>query len=950
MYSTVAEIVEQVVDVARNRRPDDALLHRFLGRYYRELPDDDADAERVDEAYAGAVTHLSVGRRRQDGETLVRVLSPTLERDGWTSDRSVLMFVTDDVPFLVDTVRLVLDRHGRGIHLLVHPRLRVERDADGTIVAVDEPEKAPVPDGHEVLAEAWTMIEIDRCDSDAARAIERDVSTALADVHQIVADFHPMRARLLEVGGDDPLVRWLADPHLVFLGAATYDRSVADDGTVTLTYRPGTGLGELREDGGIDPTVIDPPPHPDSAAPLTFARAERESMVHRGARLQCVSLRPTPDVEHRFIGLLGSGAYRNSVFSIPTVGDRAAEVLVLADPSEVSHTGRAVKHVIDTLPRDLVFEIDREALAELVIDIVGLHERRIVRVFDVAEPVGPWTTVLAYLPRVRFDAALPGVVERLVADYYGGEVRDVTTFLGSSSLVRISMSVRAEERGNLDELAATLDRATRSWGERAADALCRKLGDVEGRRVWAALSDGIPANFEAATVPETSVPDLLKVAVLAGVTTSPAALESSRGEGHIRTSIGRDLDGERGYWRFKVAHSGPQSRLADLVPLLNHLGLSALEQHPYDFVVPGDGERRHVHLYDLGVIVEHDEPSPERLDEVQATFAGLLVGDIEADSLNALVLGAGLDRRQVAVLRCYSRYLQQVGFAYGQDLIAAALRRQPALAAALADLFDVRFGIRRGGRGDEADAAAKEHVEAMLDEIPSLDDDRICRAVLTLIDATLRTNAFRHGTTGTFAEVIAVKLNPQGFRSFPNRGRCSRSSSARRGRGSPPPRRTGRARRVRWSDRPEDFRTEVLGLVKAQMVKNAVIVPEGAKGGFVVKRPGCRRPIATRSVPRASTATADSSVRCSTSPTTSTVPRSCVPARHVSSTTATTPTSSSPPTRARRRSATSPTSSRSTPASGSATRSRREAATATTTRRWGSPRVAPGRACAVTPG
>ena len=233
--------------------------------------------------------------------------------------------------------------------------------------------------------------------------------------------------------------------------------------------------------------------------------------------MTCIAVRPAADhatVEHRFIGLLGSGAYRESVFAIPTVcrsGERGAWRSPAS--SEVSHTGRAVKNVVETLPRDLVFELDSQALAELVIDIVGLQERRIVRVFDVAEPVGPWTTVFVYVPRARFDSELPERVRRLVERHYDSESRDLQTLLGSSSFARITMTVRGEGTVDLERLAEAVDDISTTWDERAEAVICESIGDVAGRRrVRRASVNSIPSDYRARVVPEESAADLISVA------------------------------------------------------------------------------------------------------------------------------------------------------------------------------------------------------------------------------------------------------------------------------------------------------------------------------------------------------------------------------------------------------------------------------------------------------
>lgn len=801
-HNDVADVIDGLRRIARERRPADDLLQEFLGVYYRDVPSDDTDSRRLNAAYASALAHLQLGRTRRVGETLVSVLSPDLERDGWETERTILMFVTDDVPFLVDTVRMVLDRSRLGIHLLVHPMLTVVRNDRHELVDVDAPQG---------LVEAWTLIELDRCPPDRRAQLEADVRSAIDDVQSVVRDFSPMRDRLIEVGGDNPLLRWLADENYVFLGSAVYDLSPEG-----LRPRTDSLLGEYRS-GGLDAERIDPPAHESDEA-VVFARTDAVATLHRPARMTSIAIRPAgAGVEVRFVGLLGSAAYRQSVFAIPVIRDRAHDVVARVGAAIESHTGRAVRNVIETLPRDVVFETSAEELADLVGAIVGLQERRIVRVFDVSEPVGPWTTVLAYVPQTRFTAALPELVATLVSEYYGGEVRDLQTLVGASSLARISMTVRARPLADASRLVTSIDTASRTWSERARDALADLLGEVEGHRVWSVVGDTVPVDYEARIRPEAAVGDLVNV---------EAMLSNSH---DIATSFGRSIDTTDGEWRFRVFLRNRPATIAELVPVLEDLGLSPLDEHPSMFV----GESATVHLDDIGVHMPARTITDAQHIEVQRAFVDLMTGISEPDGLNRLVLSAGLDRRQIAVLRLYKRYLRQAAFPFSATYVEQAIVRHPDIANGLVRLFDTRFDPGRSSAADDRAAdveRCRTELLGLLDAVPTLDDDRICRAFLTLIDATDRTNAFLHRPE------ISVKLRPHevGFLPEPRPEFeifvCSPYVEGVHLRG-------GRIARggLRWSDRPEDFRTEVLGLVKAQMVKNAVIVPTGAKGGFVIK-------------------------------------------------------------------------------------------------------------------
>ncbi len=760
-HNDVVDILGRLLHLARDERPDDRLLRSFLARFFRDLPGDDVEDDRIDEAYRAGVAQLELGLVRRPGETLVDVRSPDDGAIGSDADRSLLMFVADDVPFLVDSVRMVLERRHVGIHLLIHPMLAVERDETGRVRTVGK------PDG---LVEAWTLIEIDRCTPEAAEELRAEVHDAIRGVQLVVADFAAMRSRLVDVGGGDPLLGWLADGNFVFLGAVSYRRV---DGE--LVVDAGSELGEFRS-GRLDAAAVDPPPaEPWAAAPhatALAARAERQAgaasiviartdavaEIHRPARMTSIAVRPPgTDVEHRIVGLLGAAAYRESVFAIPVVGDHARTVLARSGAPVDTYIGRALQNVVETLPRDLVFELDVDALEHLVDEIVGLQERPIVRVFDVAEPVGPWTTVLVYLPRARFDALLPDRVAALVGDHCGGVIRDVEVLLGTSSLARISLAVRAPCPDGVDDLIAAIDAASTTWHERVRRALVAELGEIGGLRVFAAVDPTVPLDYQASVEAEDAVDSLATVARLLAAPPAPAGAPAA-----VETALVRDGDRDGGVpWRFRVFLRDRPAAIAELVPILEHLGLSPIDERPFTF--HGDGGT--VHLYDLGVELDRTDLDPDHEAEIRRSFAGLLAGTIEADGLNRLILDAGLNGRQVGVLRLYNRYLRQVGFAFSTRYVEQALVRNVQIARSLIELFDARFDPTLE-LGDVERAARigslRQAVDAQLDAVPSLDDDRIGRIFVALIEATTRTNAFaRPGGAG--GQVVArwSRLRPQ---------------------------------------------------------------------------------------------------------------------------------------------------------------------------------------------
>jgi glutamate dehydrogenase len=795
--------------LAGERRPDDALLPRFLAEYYQELPEFDIDDRRDDDLYAVALAHLSVGRHRARGNTLVRVLSPDRDRDGWHSDRSVALIVTDDAPFLVDTVRMVLDRNGIIIHLLVHPMLHVQRGPEHELI--DVAHAGAEPYGSEV--EAWTQVEIDRLDAHRAERLVHEIAHAVDSVHRVVSDFGAMRDRMVSLGGQDPLLAWLSDNQFVFLGAGTYEMPV--DGPPRCLA--GRMLGQIDCDQPIDPAL------PADGPAVTIARTDRIATIHRPSRMTAVSVRSHLDgrpVVERFVGLLASTAYRQSVLTIPSVGDRARAVLGLAHDGPETHTGRSMRNVLETLPRDLVFELDSSGLAQLVIDVVNLQERQIVRVFDVPEPVGNRSTVLVFLPKQRFDAQLPERVAAAVGELYGSEATEVDSFLGASNLARITFTVERSEADepDLDHVSAVVDQLTTAWIDRVHEMAVHELGEAHGNLVIHRAAAAAPASYRSSVDAGTAVGDLVRL------------LELIDDDATTRTALVRHVDDPDDQWRMRVYRQDEPIVLADLLPMLGHVGLVAIDEHPHRLVIEG----HECFVYDIGVRVPGGVVIDDhRHREVRATFEGLLAGEIEADGFNKLVLHAGLTSWQANVLRCYAKFAHQIGFAFSQGYVEDTLARLSHLARLLLELFEARFDpdLDAGDR-IAAVSIADSEVLAALDAVPSLDDDRIGRMFHALLRATVRTSAYQGKPT------VAFKFDPSMIPDLPA-PRPAHEIFVCSSRVEGVHLRAGAIARggLRWSDRMEDYRTEVLGLVKAQMVKNAVIVPVGAKGGFVVKRP-----------------------------------------------------------------------------------------------------------------
>ncbi len=815
-----------------------------------------------------AVMHWQLARSRPPGVAAVRATSPTAEEHGWASPHTVVQVATDDMSFLVDSVTAELTRQHRGIHLVVHPVMRVRRDAQGRLLEmVDAAERptaeatsaAVTPDGlpdalsdGDEIVESWMHLEIDR-DSDVAdlERIEAALQRVLHDVREAVEDWRPMRdtaRRLADRLGEHPpaglpeddvteareLLRWLTDDHFTFVGYREY-RLVEEDGRAALADVPGTGLGVLRTDdpheSGLRALSDAVRERAREKQLLILSKANSRSTVHRNSYLDYVGVKvfdETGEVvgEHRFLGLFTSATYGERVRRIPVVRRKVAEVLGRSGFPASSHSGKDMLAILESYPRTELFQMSVDELLPVVRTVLHLQERRQVRLFLRRDAYGRFVSALVYLPRDRYTTGVRQRMEQLLQQAFDADSVDHAASVSESVLARLHFVVRVpagRQVPDVDpgELEARIAAATRSWEDVFAEALRAQAGEEEAARLLRLYPHAFPAAYEEEFAPRTGVADLRRVDALA-----PGALDMA-----LYTP-----PASPGARRFKLFRSAPVS-LVDVLPVLQHMGVEVVDERPYE-ITRADGTRSYV--YDFGLRYEPagQLTAPGVRERFQEAFAAVWSGAAESDGFNALVLRAGLHWRQAVVLRAYAKYLRQAGSTFSQTYIAQALAANAGIAARLVALFEARFDpAADDGRAETVERLGRE-VLARLEEVASLDEDRILRAFLTVVRATLRTNYYQPAADGSVKAHVSFKLDPQALPELPQpRPRFEIWVYAPRVEGVHlrfgPVARGG----LRWSDRREDFRTEVLGLVKAQTVKNAVIVPTGAKGGFVVKRP-----------------------------------------------------------------------------------------------------------------
>jgi glutamate dehydrogenase len=814
---------------------EEVFLNRYLMRAPVQLPGRPARA--LTEL---ARQHFSAARVRRPGETVVWIAD--LDGEGTSID-----LVTEDAPYLVDSTRAELERTGHNIEHFLHPQIVVRRDADGAITQVlDLEDTAEVPAG--ASAESWMHIETTLIPDAEHDRVAADLRRVIADVHNAVADA-PYLYKLIRELADrieaDPgefdrdtsveageLLRWLADGNFMILGHAAYSANELTNPSRSATPSSNE-RGVLRGAASISPLELLPAFR--SGAPLVIFKSPMVSTVRRSTRYDCVTViapacaGEAPKI-HVFLGLI-TDETDGTVGRVPVVRRRIAEVLHRSGARANSHTGRQLLAALRTLPRDELLEAPAPDLLKLSQLVVDRAERGGIGVFARVHLNRDFVTVLVYFPGDRLGPETRRKVREVVLAHWPGKIigrDDRIVELGMARMQFLIALRPGEEVPNPDRsvVEAKVAEVTRRWSDDLADLLTVGVGEQEADRLLRRYSGAFPEAYKEDFGASTAVLDLRRL----------EALPDFDGLSFEVYTPAADDPADR---RLKIFRTGAPLSLGRTLPMLELMGIEVLDERPYE-VERTDGTLSWI--YDFGLkLGEGVDFSAERSVAVIDTLRMLWAGGVEQDGFNALVVRAGLTWQQVIVLRAYAKYLRQAGSTFSQGYVEQTLSQHSAIAALLVELFDARFNPERQDPDDPASTALQDGILARIDEalagVSSLDQDRILRSLLNLITATLRTNYYRRDEVGAGPETFAVKLDPQAITDLPQprpkfeiwvysprvEGVHLRFGPVARG-------------GLRWSDRREDFRTEVLGLVKAQMVKNTVIVPVGSKGGFVAKR------------------------------------------------------------------------------------------------------------------
>ncbi|MGR6839678.1 NAD-glutamate dehydrogenase [Aliivibrio wodanis] len=839
VYALIAEKLEI---------PQQSLVTQLAQRLFANIDADDLQQRNESDMYGAT---LSLWNHLSDvnfSDVSVRVFNPKLSQDGWQSTHTIVEIVAPDSPFLVDSVKMALTRLDMTSHFMLHGPHCFNRDESGEINSI-------CSDGE--MQQTLFHFEVDHLnDQVEMETLQSELLLVLEDIRRVVNEWKPMSHKLTEViaelkENDSPIAKdavneaiefltWLQNHNFTLMGYKNFDL-IAIEGDHKLTPTSEAGLGLFSLASRIHTIKLSDMPSSARAAAkksdlLILTKSNTKSRIHRPAYTDYIGIKRLDKEgkvvgEHRFTGLYTSTAYNQSVSNIPLLSNKVQRTLESSQYIKGSHSYKALSNLFETYPRDELFQATEVEMLEVGMGVVKIQDRDLLRLFVRRDPFGRFFSCMVYVTKERYNTEFRRQTQRILKQFFNSDQEvEFTTFFSESALARTHYIVRVDNNNgdiNVKEIENNLMEAASTWDDRLCDVIITNLGESEGTAIAKKYQRAFPRSYKEATLPGSAVADIERLELLSD-------------DNKLGMLFYRPQEERKGSpnVKFKLFHRDEPIHLSDVMPMLENLGLRVIGESPYS-VTKSDGSVDWILDFSM---IHNGSNGPSEVDLRQArepfqeAFAQVWSGQLESDGFNRLVLGAGLSGREVTILRAYARYMRQVGFPFSQQYIEDTLSAHPKLAVSVVRLFQLRFDPTADW-SEKKQQKALDAIFSSLDKVESLDDDRIIRRYVDMIVATLRTNYYQKAEDGQPKPWLSLKLQPSNIPEIPApvpafeifvyapdiEGVHLRGGKVARG-------------GLRWSDRQEDFRTEVLGLVKAQQVKNTVIVPVGAKGGFVCKK------------------------------------------------------------------------------------------------------------------
>ncbi|MEZ9395336.1 NAD-glutamate dehydrogenase [Vibrio splendidus] len=843
LLEKVYKLIQDKLDLAH--RP---LVTQLAQHLFSNVSHDDLTQRNESDLYGAVVSLWHHINEKKAGEISVRVFNPTVSHQGWQSTHTIVEIVVPDSPFLVDSVKMALTRLDLSSHLMLHNPTQISRSDKGSVVGVSNNEGA---------FQSLFHIEVDRLSSKSEMAaLKTELLDIFTDTDLVVNDWLKMVERLEEVTNqvekqkenipvdgqrfDETLafLRWLGEHNFTFMGYKEYDL-VSVNGDTELQPTKEQGLGLFANSDRVRNVKLSE--FSDSARleakkpyVLIVTKGNTASRIHRPAYNDYIGIKKFDKNgkvigEHRFTGLYTSAVYNQTVETIPLVREKVERILDASGYRKGSYSYKALHNILENYPRDELLQAREEELLEVGTGVVQMQDRDLLRLFVRKDPFGRFFSCMVYVTKDRYNTELRRQTQRILKQYFGCEEEvEFTTYFSESPLARTHYIVRVDNN-NMDVDVKTIEQnlmeVSSTWDDRLSESIVANFGESKGLPLSKEYMRAFPRSYKEDMMPGSAVADIERLEALSEDNKLGMLFYRPQEEAADSKAV-----------RLKLFyHSDEPIHLSDVMPMLENFGLRVIGESPYE-VRKTNGVT--YWILDFSMLHKSDKTIDlrEARDLFQQAFAAIWAGELDSDGFNRLVLGAGLSGREISILRAYARYMRQVGFPFSQQYIEDTLSHYPDLAKGLVSLFGKRFDPKlKGSVKGQQDLIKK--ITEQLDHVESLDDDRIIRRYMEMITATLRTNYYQLDDNKQSKPWLALKMRPSEIPDIPApvpafeifvyapdiEGVHLRGGKVARG-------------GLRWSDRQEDFRTEILGLVKAQQVKNTVIVPVGAKGGFVCKR------------------------------------------------------------------------------------------------------------------
>ncbi len=844
-------------------------VQRLAKKFFNHYPLEELIGRRLSDVFGSLYQWWQFIQQYDHRQPKVRLFNPTLAEDGWLCAHTALVVLQKDMPFLVDSIRIELNRRNIAIYTIKSTVLSLARDANHKLVELIDGESGQTIQNHTGAKnkEALIVMEISaHSDQQELADICQSLHSILAEIERVVDDYQPMRAAALAVEQNlnfanealaaaniqqtKAFIHWLTEDKFTFLGYAEYEfKEIAGKKTLCEIPVQRLGIFALRENTSKTSLSVDLFNEGMARFHLvpqviTFSKSSARARVHRNAYSDYVIVKrfnAQGEVigEARFLGLYTSAVYLMNPSAIPLIATKVAKVFKLTGLDEESHDGKNFRQLLETFPRNELFLSSSTELYETLSGIARINERSMVRLFMRRDPFGKFLNFVIYVPRDYFSTKVRLAIQELIGNAIGSHESQFTTYFSESILARVYLVFKMNSAFPVQVDVATLQAGivniTRSWEDYLHTALMEVHGEEMSAQLLREYREAFSAAYQEQYDAPTAVQDIHSIAeLLAANATGDLNADGQ----NIAMSMYHSPIGEQGACvQFKIFRHDTTLALSDVIPVLENLGFRVISESTYD-ISTTSGKLFWLHDFKLAHQFSHRIDLPALKEKFMSAFAAIWRGLADSDAFNSLITTAGLGWRQVVMLRAYSGYMHQTLFPFSSSYVAVALVNQAAITHKLVEFFTLKFDPDVvDEKTPERIARLRTDILARLDAVENLNDDRIIRRFLALIDNTLRTNFYQLDAQGASKPYLSLKFSPRKLPDIPAprplfeifvysprmEGLHLRTSKVARG-------------GLRWSDRLQDYRTEVLGLVKAQQVKNAVIVPSGAKGGFVCKK------------------------------------------------------------------------------------------------------------------